>query len=126
MRPFGIALLLLASGCGETAAPRPEPGQSALKEIRNDLVLEARLQGPGTFEPGQPIPLDLSVRNRSAGRKHRVVKPGDGSEAGWREPHVFFTAEKERRPGEWKPLERFGLPRCGVFDRDWEKDVMDL
>jgi hypothetical protein len=45
---------------------------------------------------------------------------------GWREPYVYFTAERVTADGEWVPAERERYSRCGVFDGDWHKDVVDL
>lgn len=64
----------------------------------------------------------LEVRLVNAGKwTHRVVKPNDGSESGWREPEIYFEREVD---GKWV---RGGKPgRCGMFASDWQKDIIDL
>jgi hypothetical protein len=64
----------------------------------------------------------LAVRLVNTGSVvHRVVKPNDGSESGWREPEIYFEREVD---GKWV---RGGKPgRCGMFATDWQKDIVDL
>ena len=64
----------------------------------------------------------LEVKLVNAGKAvHRVVKPNDGSESGWREPEIYFEREVD---GKWV---RGGKPgRCGMFATEWQKDVVDL
>ena len=65
----------------------------------------------------------LKVRLRNAGKAPmRVVRPDDGSEAGMREPTVYFAARRGK--AEWK---RGGpLPRCGLFAPNRPADVVEL
>jgi hypothetical protein len=64
----------------------------------------------------------LEARLVNAGKwTHRVVKPGDGSESGWREPEVYLEREVD---GKWVRGAKPG--RCGLYAHDWQKDVIDL
>ena len=64
--------------------------------------------------------------NTSKAITYLVVKPGDGSECGWRDPYVHLTAEQLSVEGKWVPIAQRGIGRCGLFDLDWPKDVIDL
>lgn len=64
----------------------------------------------------------LECRLVNAGNwTHRVVKPGDGSESGWREPEVYLEREVD---GTWVRGNKPG--RCGLYAHDWQRDVLDL
>jgi hypothetical protein len=64
----------------------------------------------------------LEVKLVNAGKAvHRVVRPNDGSESGWREPEIHFEREVD---GKWV---RGGRPgRCGLYAHEWQKDIVDL
>lgn len=94
--------------------------------IKRDLILEASLEGSPTVQPGQPIALKVQLVNRSKHASYPVVKPGDGSECGWREPYVFFTADRKNSEGKWLPATEVSYGRCGLFDSNWQKDVVVL
>ena len=65
---------------------------------------------------------DLAAKLVNAGNwTHRVVKPNDGSESGWREPEIYFEREIE---GKWVRGSKPG--RCGMYAWEWQKDVVDL
>jgi len=78
------------------------------EQLRRDLHLE--------------LTPTLEVKLVNAGKAvHRVVKPNDGSESGWREPEIYFEREVE---GKWV---RGGKPgRCGMYAHDWQKDIVEL
>lgn len=94
--------------------------------IQHDLVLEASLVGDATILPGQQIAVKARLVNRSKDAVYPAIKPGDGSECGWREPYVFYTAERKNDAGEWKPATKTRYGRCGLFDHNWQKDVVEL
>jgi hypothetical protein len=94
--------------------------------IDKDLELRVKLLGSRVVRPQEPIQLRIELTNRSRNRSYTVVKPGDGSGVGWREPHVYFTAEARAKDGTWKALPKRSLARCGMFDPDWNKDVVKL
>jgi len=93
--------------------------------IEKDLHLRVKLLSSRVVRPQEPVNLRIELVNRSRTR-HHVVKPGDGSEMGWREPHVYYTAEVREADGSWTELPRRRMARCGLFDPDWRKDVVEL
>jgi hypothetical protein len=92
----------------------PVTGELLAKELRLELKL------PETAKARETVAFEVKLVN--AGRApHRVVRPNDGSESGWREPEVVFEMEVD---GAWV---RAGKPgRCGIFAHDWHKDVLTL
>jgi hypothetical protein len=112
------------------AADEEDTARNEARAIERDLAvlvtMEAERRGSvPTFDAGQPIPLRASLVNES-GRGRAVVRPGDGSSVGWREPYVRWTVERETAPGVWKKLPDLPYSRCGNYDADWQKDVMLL
>ena len=95
-------------------------------QIEKDLQLRVKRLGARVVGPQEPIKLQIELVNRSRTRSHHVVKPGDGSEMGWREPRVYYTAEVREADGSWTELPRRTMARCGLFDPDWRKDVVEL
>jgi hypothetical protein len=64
----------------------------------------------------------LAARLVNAGSAvHRVVRPNDGSESGWREPEIYLEREVD---GKWERGSKPG--RCGLYANDWHRDVVDL
>ncbi len=92
----------------------------------DDLRVEARLKTPTVIEPGQRVEVEALLINTSRTATHRVVKPNDGSEVGWREPEVFYTAETDSGDGIWRPVAKGAGGRCGLFAQDWPRDIIDL
>ena len=88
--------------------------------IGKHLALVAKLEGPAERKAGEPVRLRIELENRSA-VPYKVVLPNDGSESGWREPHVFFSAKLDGRELKPKPI-----LRCGMFAEDWKRDIVDL
>ena len=109
----------LGHACAGEDAPRKEA-------IERDLVLEATLTSPKTIQPGEPVRVRSRIVNRSKTVTYKLVRPGDGSESGWREPHVFFTAESLDPRGVRTPVPEAGLGRCGLFDANWHDDIVSL
>ncbi len=108
-----------AGGCAD-AVP------TAKYAIDDALAIDLERKATGAIEPGEWI--DLRARIRNVGTSTRkVVLPSDGSEAGWREPHVWFTAYVQE-PGSACAREVPPRPilRCGLFDADWHDEVIDL
>jgi hypothetical protein len=120
VRPW-ISVPVLLACAGSTAA-----AGSTREDIERDLRLDLSLSTPETIETGQRVGVKLRLRNRSRSRTHLVVAPGDGSEVGWREPHLFFTAEIEDAAGNWRPVDPGGYGRCGLYDFEWEKSITAL
>lgn len=94
--------------------------------IERDLVLEATLTTPSTIQPGKPVRVKSRIVNRSKTETYKLVRPGDGSECGWREPHVFFSAETLSPRGRRLPVPKREIGRCGMFDATWQDDVIEL
>ncbi len=112
-------LSFIASGA-EACRKAPPP------QVQTDLVLRARLTSAAQVQPGQPVVVELSITNRSKETKHYAVKPGDGSEAGWREPHLSFSATLERPDGKREEVKPLSYGRCGLFDAIWQADIVEL
>jgi hypothetical protein len=110
-----LALLLTLSLMGPIVAePAPAP---------SGLVLE--VAAPPPTKVRLPVALDIRLVNRGP-KATWVVKPGDGSEVGWREPWVWFEAEHRTASGAWEKLPTPQLGRCGLYDSNWEKDALAL
>lgn len=122
MRATVPALLigLLAALTAPAPVPRPEP------DVTRDLKLVATRAAGTKVDAGTELWVGLVLANTSKTFTYPVVKPGDGTEAGWREPYVYFTAERLAADGRWLPVEQDRYSRCGLCDSDWPKDVVDL
>lgn len=105
---------------GAAPLPPPEPGQAPA-----GLHLVAR-SPKQTIRPGQTPAVTVHVVNRSKEATIPVVRPGDGSESGWREPSMAWRAFLVAPDGTERPVERLPLMRCGNFAADWTLDVTDL
>jgi hypothetical protein len=69
--------------------------------------------------------VDAELINQGWSRRW-VVRPGDGSEMGWREPYVYFTAQREVLPEVWEDVPKGDISRCGNYDDAWDKDTTPL
>jgi hypothetical protein len=96
----------------------------AVADSAKDLKIVVNPQGKTVVPLDHRMKLQMRLQNMSA-KPVYVIKPGDGSESGWREPSMYFSAEKKTDQG-WKPVERQGIGRCGLYDPDWQKDVVKL
>lgn len=114
---FLLALAFGASVC--YSAP-------SRQQIERDLALVAKIRAASPFDTTEPIQVDVWIENRSETDTYPLVKPGDGSEVGWREPFVFYTAEAKSGNGKWRTIKQASLLRCGNYDSDWQKDVVQL
>jgi hypothetical protein len=124
-----VALLafLAAPASDPQAKPQPEvaPPPHDKPDPARDLKLVAAFDAK-QVEAGTTPYITLTLVNTSKTVTYPVVKPGDGSECGWREPFVHFTAEQLSVQGKWEPLQKYGGGRCGLFDWHWQKDVVEL
>src|SRR5262245_3541937 len=117
---FGLAPL-------PVVPPPPERQPAAEKfDPARDLQLVAELKWGETLRPGTDPWVELTLVNTSQTITYPVVRPGDGSEVGWRDPHVFFTAELLGPDDRWTPVPKADSFICGSFAWDWPKDVIDL
>ena len=106
---------------------RPRPNRPMTKaEIETDLRLEVTWTGPKVIMAGEQPRVSASLVNDSKTTTHPVVKVGDGSEMGWREPFVYWTATVDRGDGKPIPVPKNRYRRCGLFDHDWPKDAIAL
>src|SRR4051794_23181515 len=102
-------LAILCAPASPPPAPQPtrQPAVPAVVDdplapnITRDLKLVAQLRSKRTVDDGTDPYIELTLVNISKTFNYPVVKPGDGSEAGWRDPHVFFTAEQRLPNGTW-------------------------
>ncbi len=106
------------------AQPKAEVPTKA--QIETDLKLVAVPPKERVIEAGTQPYVELKLVNTSKTRTHKVVKPGDGSGCGWRDPWVHVTAEQRTVEGKWAAMEPLPNGRCAFFDSDWPKDVIDL
>jgi hypothetical protein len=105
------------------AAVAPPPHEKP--DPARDLKLVATV-GAKQVHAGTTPEITLTLVNTSKTITYPVVKPGDGSECGWREPFVHFTAEQLSVQGKWEALKPVGGGRCGLYDFEWQKSVIDL
>jgi hypothetical protein len=109
-----LPLLVQQDAQGAVVGLRQVTAELLAKELRIELTAakSAKAGGPVAFEA------KLVNGGKAA---HRVVRPNDGSESGWREPEIYFEREVD---GEWV---RGGKPgRCGMFATEWQKDITEL
>lgn len=88
--------------------------------------LDLRLAGPERMTSTDHPTLSATLRNVSRSRNHHIVLSGDGSDAGWRDPVISFSAFIDEGDGCWRVLERQAIGRCGLFDPDWTDEVVEL
>ena len=106
---------------------RPGPKRAPTKaRIEADLCLEVKLDGPKVIAAGDRPWASVMLVNDSRTTGHPVVKPGDGSDVGWREPFVYWTATIDRGDGKPIPVPKKRYGRCGLFDANWPKDAVAL
>jgi hypothetical protein len=89
------------------------------------LELDLALKTAGPVQPGERIDYALKLVNRSRA-PHKVVRPNEGSESGWREPHVFWTATLVGPDGAEKPVAARTPEHQGLVAAEWWKDVTTL
>jgi len=130
---IGLAAVLLVRGqVPPMVPPRPLPGEFPTAPAPHeppdpprDLKLIASFDGK-TVWAGTAPSIGLELVNTSKANTYLVVRPGDGSETGAREPYVHFTAESLSVQGKWEPIPGFTDRACGLFDWNWPKDVIEL
>jgi hypothetical protein len=123
-----VTVVLLGRGYVPDTAPEPVPDPVTPTKtiIENDLQIRAVFPGPGTITAGIKPWIVAELVNRSKVNGFWVVRPGDGSECGWREPYVYCTVRHQvgnHDPIELKPEQ---YSRCGNFDGGWVRDTVLL
>jgi hypothetical protein len=130
-----LAALAAALACSGTEgtpttvfdAPAPVVvGGLPRADVERDLTLTLRQPKAAPLEREQDPHLEVVLANRSTDRTYPVVLSSDGSEAGWREPHVWYTVERRVAGGRWEAAPQEPLLRCGNYDEDWAKDLVQL
>lgn len=98
---------------------------TATANAQDGLALEIALKTPTQIEPGAEVNISARLVNRGL-QPVDVVKPGDGSEVGWREPWVFYSGTRTAPDGTSHDIPTSMWGRCGFFDQDWVKDIVTL
>lgn len=101
-----------------------DPNPTRTGDAQPDLRLE--LSGPAKMAATDFPELKGTIHNVSRKRAHAIVLPGDGSDAGWRDPVIAFTAFIDEGDGCWRPLARAQVGRCGLFDPDWSDEIVNV
>jgi hypothetical protein len=124
--PLLIGIAVVLAGLTTYAGAEQEQANRRTA-IERDLKLQFdRANNQRTLRPGKRIGFKLKLTNESEEATYPIVKPGDGSGIGWREPHVFWEAQQKDADGKWQAVESHGILRCGLFDPNWQKDVVSL
>jgi len=110
---FGVFCLFTSP----VAAAAPEPPPLAVELVRTS---------PEVIEPGGDVTVTMHLVNRSAAKTVWVVRPGDGSEMGWREPWVYFSGTRLLADGSEEASSAASLARCGLFDANWPASIVAL
>src|SRR5688572_4357625 len=104
-----LAVLSVFFACADlTAAERALSRQ----QIEKDLALQVVLKSPTTIQVGEHVDVSIVLRNLSPDTGYSIITPGDGSETGWREPYVYFTATLDTGNGISKPVPAARYARC--------------
>ena len=102
-------------------------GAATRQQIEQDLAIEARPFAGARVRPAEAIRLQATLVNRSEDRTHKIVDPGPGSELGFVEPFVYYTARYQPHDGEARTIEpEFRVGMCGLGDYRWIPRVRDL
>jgi hypothetical protein len=136
---FGFLLMLLAAGfagwraCWETrtlAVTETHLKVPSKAQIESDLRLEVLLNETSkTIQAGEGPWVTVALVNTSNSVTHRVVQSGHGSEVGYREPHLYWTATIDCGDGKEVPIPKRRVGYCGtclMFASNWPKDAVLL
>ncbi len=120
-----LALAATFASSARAAAQRT-PVTAEGSAFNGDLELVTRIVGTPPKHSWWPLEIDVDIVNRSTTTSHPIVLPGDGSSAGWREPHARFSAEVQAEDGTWRTLPIREVGRCGLYDANWLDEVVRL
>lgn len=113
----------------DRAKPTPDEGRcvTPTPTVTGDPQpdLQLRISGPKTMALTDLPTIEATLKNSSR-RAHSIVTPGDGSDAGWRDPVITFSAFIDEGDGCWRPLPRAVVGRCGLFDHVWQDEIVRL
>jgi hypothetical protein len=107
-----MAVLIVAFGPASLIAADKEKGSEPAPEVTAQLETTTPI-----LKPGEQPQFTLTLTNRSS-REVLLVKPGDGSDCGWRTPVTTWLIDGERR------AERGA--RCGNINRLKPDEVVVL
>ncbi|MBK7878252.1 MAG: hypothetical protein IPJ77_21565 [Planctomycetes bacterium] len=131
--PLGVSLLAIGLGAalppqGQERRPAAPPSVATVRriDVERDLRLVARIEGTTPAYSWWPLSIDVELVNASPSTSYRIVLPGDGSDAGLREPDVFLSTEILAEDGTWTLMPRHGAVRCGTYDSNWLDEVVRL
>lgn len=110
----------------EAAGAAPEGDATEREGLVVETAFDLPPGAPAVFLAGAHVPVRVTLRNTSKTRTLPVVRPGDGSDEGWREPRVRWDAFTVGATGAAAPLPRNAGARCGNFDANWHDEVVLL
>lgn len=121
---LGIAGLGLAQLVSPQTQVCPTENFAAQRvDFERDLELVARIAGATPVHAWWPLSITVDIVNRSASTSYPIVRPGDGSSDGRREPLAYFTAEVLARDGTWSAVPSRGGLSCGNYDPYWLDEI---
>lgn len=119
-----VGLIVATVGC--TPQSPKDPPIPTLEDLQRDLKLEF-VPHATELTAGQHVYVrKLLLVNTSKTATYRVVKEGDGSAEGRRQPYVYFTAEARDPQGNWVSVKHQDWEVCGKYNSHWQKDVIEL
>jgi hypothetical protein len=126
-----LALIVLAacSGASPTIGgneTQPQTSTIDRTDVERDLTLELTRKTNEGYDDERDPRFEVWLVNRSRTVTYPIVLSNDGSESGWREPTVGFTAEKKTAAGAWEAIPKQHAARCGLYAQDWTQDVKTL
>lgn len=129
-RAIVVALFLAAcSGASPVVGEREKDAPSATiarADVERDLGLELSREATDPYDDGRDPHFKVFLVNRSKTTSYPIVVSNDGSEAGWREPTIGFTAEKKTAAGNWEAAPKGQVLRCGLYAQDWTRDLRTI
>lgn len=125
---LSLAIGITGLGLALALAPRaqvrsPEVIATQRVDFERDLELVARIAGATPVHAWWPLSITVDIVNRSGSKSYPIVRPGDGSRDGRREPYAYFTAEVRAQDGTWSAVPRRGGISCGNYDPYWLDEI---
>lgn len=100
-------------------------GSSLAASPYEGLRVELTRTSRESIPPGGEVTVKARLVNRGV-TAVEVIRPGDGSEVGWREPWVRFSGQRTTPEGVNEAVPSALMARCGLYDPNWAKDVVRL
>jgi hypothetical protein len=125
-RFFAFVLLAACSGASPGAGTTEQPTATiAQSDVEHDLVLEVTRKNNEGYDDNRDPRFQVWLVNRSKTTSYPIVLSNDGSESGWREPTIGWTAEM-KTSGTWQAVPKVRVLRCGLYAQDWTTDVKTI